>query len=285
VVVLREVPGDEGFVRGVRRGTWAGLAVLGAGTFVAPKAVRALVAGLTATIGIAHGATDAATLDRSGVRPRGGPATLSVAYGLLAIGVYALARRHPAAASRALRTVSWAHFGSGDAAFARVCGSRRFELVEAFVRGGVPLGIGGRDARSAACTIVACAYAAFAATSGDEFDALDVAVPALALYAAPPRLGFGCYFAAWHAPRHLALLLLRDPRGGDYSVRLLRFAREAAPNVAIASAFGALGYFLRGRDTAAEDVVPALILAITVPHQIAVWTIEYLARREETARS
>jgi hypothetical protein len=284
-MILREASGDAGFVRGVRGATWAALAALGAGTFVAPKTVRVVVAVLTATIGIAHGATDAATLDRCGVRPRGGPATLSVGYGLLAIGVYFVARRHPKAASRALRTVSWAHFGSGDAAFARACGSRRLEFVEAFVRGGVPLGIGGRDARSAAGTIVACAYAAFATACDGGSDALDVAVPALALYAAPPRLGFGCYFAAWHAPRHLALLVLRDPRGGPYAVRLLRFAREAAPNVAIASAFGALGYFLRGRETAPEDVVPALILAITVPHQLAVWTIEYLARREQTARS
>ena len=243
----------------------------------APQAVRARSSPLlTATIGIAHGATDAATLDRLGVRP--GKTTISIGYGIVAIATYLVARRNPRVAARALHAVSWAHFGSGDAAFARSCGSRRHEVAESVARGGVPLSIGGRDARSAWALVAAFAYAAYAAVAGDDSDAVDVALPAAMLYVAPPRLGFGVYFAAWHAPRHLALLLERDPRGGSYASRFRRFARESAPNVAIAAGFGALAYALRRPGDAAEELVAAMILAITVPHQIAVWTIEYRTR-------
>lgn len=268
------------FTNRMRGATWLALGGLGAATAVAPKTVRAIVAALTATIGIAHGATDAATLERLGFRPRGGRAAISIAYGIAAIGVYAAARSRPATASRALRAVSWAHFGTGDAAFARACGSPRFEPAEAFVRGGVPLAIGGRDARSAVATIVAALFAGVAFADDDIPDAIDVALPAVVLYGAPRRLGFGCYFAAWHAPRHLALLLERDPRGGTYAERFVRFARESAPNALLASAFGAVAYVLgRGR-APDEDLVASLILAITIPHQLAVWGIEYLARGE-----
>jgi hypothetical protein len=274
-------------LRKTRRATWIALAALGAAAPVAPRAVGAIVAALTATIGIAHGATDAAMLERTGFRPRGGRTAISIAYGAVAIAVYAVARRRPAAASRVLRAVSWAHFGSGDAAFARACGSQRFELLESFVRGGLPLSIGGRGAASAWSAVAAALYAAVAAVRDDVPDALDVAIPALTLYLAPARLGFGCYFAAWHSPRHVALLLERDSRGGSYTARLRRFARESAPNAALASAFGALAYVAGGRREAGDSLAAALILAITIPHQIAVWTIEYRVRlsRSGSARA
>jgi len=264
------------FARNARAATWIACASLGAATLVAPKLARALVVGLTATIGVAHGATDAAMLDRLRIGP--GRLKISIAYGILATCVYAIARRFPLAATRALRAVSWAHFGSGDAAFARHCGSRGIEPLAAFARGGVPLSIGGRDVRSTWSFAAACAYAAFDAVRGDAADALDVAVPAAVLYAAPARLGFGVYFATWHSPRHLALILERDPRGGSYLQRFVRFARESAPNVAVASAFGALAFAFEGARTPREDLVTALILGITVPHQIAVWVVEYRSR-------
>jgi len=264
------------FANGARSATWLACAVLGAATLVAPKVARALVVGLTATIGIAHGATDAAMLERLRIGP--GRLKISIAYGILAIGVYALARRFPRSATRALRAVSWAHFGSGDAAFARHCGSSGIEPLEAFARGGIPLSIGGRDVRSAWSLVAACAYAAFGAARGNIADALDVALPAAVLYAAPARLGFGVYFAAWHSPRHLALILERDPRGGSYVQRFARFARESAPNVAVASAFGALALAFDGSRAPREDLVTALILGITVPHQLAVWIVEYRSR-------
>jgi hypothetical protein len=267
------------FVQRVRATTWVALAGLGALAVAAPRAAAAAALALTATIGIAHGATDAAVLDRAGVRPRGGSATISIGYGVLAIAVFFVARRRPALAGRALGIVSWAHFGSGDAAFARACGSRRPEFAEALARGGVPLVIGGRDARSAWATVLAVAFAASAIALDEFAEAIDVALPALVLYAAPPRLGFGCYFGAWHAPRHLALLLERDPRGGTYGARFARFVREAAPNSAIAAAFAALAYVFRRPSDSMEDLAPALILAITIPHQLAVWTIEVTSRR------
>jgi hypothetical protein len=213
-------------------------------------------------------------------RLRIGPGRLkiSIAYGIVAIGVYAIARRFPLAGTRALHAVSWAHFGSGDAAFARHCGSRGIEPLEAFARGGVPLSIGGRGARSAWSFVVACAYGAFGLARGEAADALDVALPAAVLYATPARLGFGVYFATWHSPRHLALILERDPRGGSYLQRFARFARESAPNVAVASAFGALAFAFDGARAPREDLVTALILGITIPHQIAVWILEYRSR-------
>jgi len=273
------VDARDPFVRHVRRATWYALGALGALAVAAPGLARAAVVVLTATIGIAHGATDAATLDRCGVRPRGGKMTISIAYGILATVVYALALRRPAASARLLRIVSWAHFGSGDAAFARACGSRRFEPAEAFVRGAVPLAIRGRGSRSAGALIGASAYAALDVLLDEVPGAIDIVLPAVVLYAAPVRLGFGAYFAAWHAPRHLALLLSRDPRGGTYLARFVRFAREAAPNAAIAAAFGAAAYCLRGANDRSEERAAALILGITVPHQIAVWTIEFASRR------
>jgi hypothetical protein len=275
----------ENFAGAMRRGTWAAVGGLGLAATVVPNVARAVVLGLTATIGIAHGATDAAVLERSGVRPRGGKTTIGIAYGLVAIVVYFIARRHPAAAARTLRVVSWAHFGSGDAAFARLCGSRRFEPAEAFVRGAIPLTIAGRGTASARALVGMAAFAGTAVLSDDVADAVDVLLPSLVLYAAPVRLGFGAYFAAWHAPRHLALLLARDPRGGPYGARFLRFAREAAPNAAIAAGFGLLAYVFRERTGRNEDLAAALILGITVPHQIAVWTIEYRARVQELAAS
>ena len=148
------------------------------------------------------------------------------------------------------------------------------------MRGAVPLSIGGRSGSSAGALIGACAYAALDVLLDEVPDAIDIVLPAVVLYAAPKRLGFGAYFAAWHAPRHLALLLLRDPRGGTYLARFARFAREAAPNAAIAAVFGAAAYWLRGANDRAEERVGAIILGITVPHQIAVWTIEFASRRE-----
>jgi hypothetical protein len=156
------------------------------------------------------------------------------------------------------------------------------EPLEAFARGGVPLSIGGRDARSTWSFAVACAYAAFGLARRDAADALDIALPAAVLYAAPARLGFGVYFATWHSPRHLALILERDPRGGSYLQRFARFARESAPNVAVASAFGALAFAFDGARAPREDLVTALILGITVPHQIAVWIVEYHSRAAST---
>ncbi|MBD5654572.1 MAG: hypothetical protein IAI50_05250, partial [Candidatus Eremiobacteraeota bacterium] len=145
------------------------------------------------------------------------------------------------------------------------------------VRGAVPLCIEGRDGRSKVTVVGALATAAFHLSSRSYADAVDVALPASLLYIVSgrrERLAFAIYFGAWHAPRHLALVLERDPRGGAPWQRLGRFARESMPNVAIAVAGGAIAYALRGPQSGDDDAFGALILAITVPHQLAVWWLE-----------
>ncbi len=240
------------------------------------------------SVGIAHGATDVDAVQRIGIRPRGGRWTLSIAYGLLAIATFALARRSPKRAARALLGLSVWHFGSGDVAFAAACGSRVRGIAESLVRGAMPLFIAGRSPRSLAAAALAAGWSASHLRTARYDDALDFAIPTALLLAAPPRLGFGIYFGAWHSVRHTALLLERDTRAGSERDRALRFARESAPNVAIAVLAGIIAYALDRRGFGAatasppsmqaersrENVVGALILAITVPHQIAVTLLE-----------
>ena len=267
-------------VRDARVATWFAAGALGALATVRPQIARAIAFALVGTIGIAHGATDDALLHRLGYPPRGGRLALSAAYGALAVATFVAARRAPKIASRALFAVSWLHFGSGDAAFARACGSRLAMAPETVLRGAIPLCIAGSGARSRAVAAVAAVAALRHGARGDRASALDLALPAALLIAAPARLGFGIYFGAWHAIRHTALLLERDARGGTPVARALRFARESIGNVAIALATAAVAFALSPkiapRDAAVDrdDVFGALILAITVPHQIAVWLFE-----------
>lgn len=276
-------------LRRTRVATWVAVAALGLLARLRPGLARAATATLVATLGVAHGATDDAILDRLGIRLPGGRAMLSILYGVSAVGTFALARRMPEAASRALTALSCLHFGAGDAAFARACGSRGGIALETLVRGTLPLGIAGADARSRTLFTLALAYALRHAYCGRRDDALDVALPAILLLVLPPRVGFGVYFGAWHALRHTALVLDRDPRGGSTRTRATRFARESAPNVAIALGVGALAFaWERTRDEGAapdadesartEAIAGALILAITVPHEIAVGIIERHSR-------
>ena len=274
-------------LRGTRVATWIGIVVLGLTARLRPQVARVIVAVAIGTLGIAHGATDDATLVRVGFRPRGGRTMISLVYGTLAVLTFLAARRAPKLAARALVVLSWFHFGCGDANFARACGSPSDARIEALVRGALPLFIAGSDTRSRAFASAAFGYAARHAIAGRYADAADVALPTGLLLAVAPRLGFGIYFGAWHAVRHTVLLLERDSRGGTKGERWLRFAQESAPNVAIALGIGALAFGLvRASDTATlertnenEAIVGALILAITVPNEIAVGIIERRARR------
>ncbi len=280
------------FLRRTRIATWFAVVSIGALARRSPTSARAIVFPIVATIGIAHGATDDAMLARAGIRPRGGRATISLAYGTLAVATFALARRNPRLASRALALVSHLHFGCGDAAFARACGSAIDMRVGAFVRGALPLWIAGTGARSRAVAALATVIAARHALRGRSADALDLVLPSALLLAIPPRLGFAIYFAAWHSVRHTALVIARDARGGDPFARAGRFAWESAPNVAIAIGVAALAFAweranarragaadrLASADT--EAIAGALILAITVPHEIAVRALERRAQRE-----
>ncbi|GAC1398125.1 MAG: hypothetical protein NVSMB59_18890 [Vulcanimicrobiaceae bacterium] len=273
------------FLRGTRVATWTSVVVLG---IVARRNValaRAAIVVFIATVGIAHGATDDALLARAGVRPRGGRTTISALYGTAAVATFALARRMPGTASRALAALSCYHFGAGDAAFARACGSHDMGVWDTVVRGALPLGIAGRDGRSRAIAALAYLTVARYVAEGRLADALDLALPTALLSATQPRLGFAIYFGAWHAVRHTALILDRDVRGGTPSARYGRFVRESAPNVAIALGVAALAVAWERRaprvtrdDAATEALAGALVLAITVPHEIAVGMLERRSR-------
>lgn len=275
-------------LRSARAGTWIAVVVLGLTARLQPRVARGIVAVAIGTLGIAHGATDDATLVRSGIRPRGGRVAISLAYGSLALMTFLAARRAPEFAARALGLLSWFHFGRGDAHYARACGSRVDARFEAIVRGAIPILIAGNDARSRAFASGIFAWAVRHTLAGRYADAADLALPTGLLLAVAPRLGFGIYFGMWHAVRHTVLLLERDARGGTARARWQRFARESAPNVAIALGIGALAYVLDRKnesttlamvdDDANEAIARALILAITVPHEIAVAIIERRAR-------
>ncbi len=277
---------QDTIVRRARLMTWAAVATLGVLARVRISIARVIAFTFVGSVGIAHGATDVDILERIGLAPAGGKRTLSVAYGLLALTTFVIARRVPELAGRALLGLSLWHFGSGDVAFARACGSRVRGKCESVVRGTMPLFIAGTGRRSAAVATLAFARAVAHVRDGEFADALDLALPAALLLAIPPRLGFAIYFGAWHSIRHTALLLERDVRHGNGRERALRFARESLPNVFIAVLSGAIAYALDRRKPAAglmrpsrsngrkDDVFGALILAITVPHQIAVTLFE-----------
>lgn len=288
----RAAVNQNAIVRRARVLTWSAIAVLGVVARLRTSLARAIAFTFVGSVGIAHGATDVDILSRIGIAAPGGRSTLALAYGTLAVTTFVAARRVPKLAGRALLGLSLWHFGSADVAFARACGSRVRGKRESFVRGTMPLFISGTDRRSAAAATLAFARAARHAREGEFADALDLVLPATLLLAAPARLGFAIYFGAWHSVRHTALVLERDARPGRESQRALRFARESAPNVLIAALAGAIAYALErrkmpadvvattGNDKSRADLFGALILAITVPHQIAVTLFE----RHATAR-
>ncbi len=237
---------------------------------------------LIATIGIGHGANDDAILARLEPDLPGGRVTISASYGVLFAMVFALSIRFPKSAERGLAMLSVWHFGNGDAALARAAGSRSPLPLEALVRGLVPLAVSS-DRMRAWRALPALGYAALHAYRGESADALDVALPAATLALTPAPYGFASYFGAWHAPRHLAVVLQRDDRGGSARERVVRFVRESLRNVALSGVVGAVSYaLLRDRDP--HEIFVALTLGVTVPHEAAVWYAERAARRPGAAR-
>ena len=111
----------------------------------------------------------------------------------------------------------------------------------------------------------------------------DVAETALlALYFAlvPPVLAVGLYFCLWHAPRHVARLVLLDPKSADaleagrVVPAIVRFARDAAPLTVVALVF-LVGLYLVVPGTgvglsALLALYLVLISALTLPHVIVV---------------
>ncbi len=96
----------------------------------------------------------------------------------------------------------------------------------------------------------------------------------------PPVLAVGLYFTLWHAPRHVARLVLLDPAGSRYlgagrPIRALaRFAAEAAPLTLLALVL--LVALLLAVPRAAGDpgsllaLYLVLISALTLPHAVIV---------------
>jgi hypothetical protein len=273
---------DPSIARGARFATWIALPAIGALAKRSPDAARLLLVALIGTIGIGHGANDDAILARLEPDLPGGRVTISASYGVLFTTVFALAMRFPSTAERGLAMLSVWHFGNGDAALARAAGSRSRSPFEALVRGLVPLTISSERMR-AWRALPALGYAAFHAYRGESADALDVALPAVTLALTPAPFGFASYFGAWHAPRHLAVVLQRDERGGSARERFVRFVRESLRNLAISGIIGAVSYaLLRHRDP--HEIFVALTLGVTVPHEAAVWYAERAARRPKSAR-
>ena len=109
---------------------------------------------------------------------------------------------------------------------------------------------------------------------------LPVALETLLLFAffavVPPVLAVGLYFTLWHAPRHVARLVLLDPAGARYlragrpGRALARFARDAAPLTALALALLAGLYLAVPGATEAPGSLLAIYLvlvsALTLPH-------------------
>jgi hypothetical protein len=260
----------------VRRATWIALPLIAGLGRVSPSLARAITFGLVGTIGIAHGANDDRILARLVPRFPGGRTAISLGYFALALGVFALAARAPRSADRALKLLTWYHFGSGDVALARACGTPP-PFIDTFARGAIPLVVTAQGRRTGPA--LALAYALSQLVRGETSNALDVAVPAVTLAFAPASLGFATYFGAWHAPRHLALVLERDERAGSFRSRLHTFARESTRNTLLAFAVGAASFALLRDRAEPRALATALILAITVPHEGVVWFAERAARR------
>jgi len=109
---------------------------------------------------------------------------------------------------------------------------------------------------------------------------LPVALETFLLFAffavVPPVLAVGLYFTLWHAPRHVARLVLLDPAGVRYlgagrpARALARFAGEAAPLTVLALAllFGLLLAVPRpgGDPGSLLALYLVLVSALTLPH-------------------
>ncbi len=113
---------------------------------------------------------------------------------------------------------------------------------------------------------------------------MPVALETFALFAffavVPPVLAVGLYFALWHAPRHVARLVLLDPAGASHlgagrPVRALaRFGREAAPLTVLALALLVALLLavprMSGDPGSLLGLYLVLISALTLPHAVIV---------------
>jgi Brp/Blh family beta-carotene 15,15'-monooxygenase len=122
-----------------------------------------------------------------------------------------------------------------------------------------------------------------AAREGDPVTAAEVATLLTLPLIVPPLAAFAVFFGAWHAPRHTLRLLLEDPRNAadlrsDRLGRpLRRFLRTAAPTTALAAV--GIGVLAAVAASGAPAVALAVLLALTVPHAIAVGWLDIRVAR------
>lgn len=116
---------------------------------------------------------------------------------------------------------------------------------------------------------------------GDRASLLPVVVETVLLLAffavVPPVLAVGVYFALWHAPRHIARLVLLEPAssGSGYGLRgLARFGRDTAPLTGISLLLLAGLYFAvpsgAGDAGTLLGLYLVLISVLTLPHAVVV---------------
>ncbi|KAA0928311.1 beta-carotene 15,15'-dioxygenase, Brp/Blh family [Rhodococcus sp. ANT_H53B] len=125
--------------------------------------------------------------------------------------------------------------------------------------------------------------------SGHRTVALDVVLIGALGMAAPPLVAFAVWFGCWHALRHTARLLTVEPgcaallvdgRGRAATWRLVRLS--AVPSLAALTAVLALGWFTVASPNPTTMVaeVLRLLLALTVPHMVVVWWLDFVPSRQ-----
>ena len=255
-----------------------------------PTAV--VIVGLAAAVGMPHGALDVA------VGPRHLPRRAFFnGYGLLALATVVLWFAAPVVALAAFFTMSWFHFGSGDASHHLALGEHRF--AHGVATGGAVLGLPlalhaglvgpvlndlllGRSALDdAAVTSAGVAMVAVAAVAG-----MIVAVHALRTGAngvlaelgaifvlgavVHPLVSFAVYFALWHSPRHLL----------DLDIDRRAVVPTILATIATFAAAGTVWTLAEPSVALATRIVFIGLAALTTPHLV---TTEMLRRRSGVA--
>jgi Brp/Blh family beta-carotene 15,15'-monooxygenase len=135
-------------------------------------------------------------------------------------------------------------------------------------------------------TLVLCTFIWSYRSSGHNdktawtLDAAEVGLLAAYFALVPPILALGLYFCLWHATRHIARLMLLNPRScaalqkGAFLPALRDFARDAAPLTVVALAL-LVGFYLLAPGsvqglTGFLAVYLILISVLTLPHVVVV---------------
>ncbi|QWC83865.1 Brp/Blh family beta-carotene 15,15'-dioxygenase [Nocardioidaceae bacterium] len=262
---------------------------------------------LALLVTLPHGAADAAAPYLRSLRLTWGTyAGLGLAYATLAALIWTVSRSVPLLGLTLLVVLSVAHFGAGEVTFHRETGaplprawgasaglisglvvvvlplvahpgqsaSWILQVVPAW-RDSPPLGADGRllmIAAGGAAVLIAVAgagLAAYAWRTGRRGPATELALLTACALLAPPVVTIAVYLAAWHSPRHLALLR----RDAAYARRpLLPLCLAAA--AATAGAVVALVVLVRlAGDAGLASVLREqiwLVTALTVPHGLVV---------------